>query len=396
MDRDIVFINSLFPCLSETFVYDQYMALRDAGLHFHIVSNHRPAPDQIHPRMRAIVNEVIYLAESPWRDVLAAHMHALRRHPWRYLRSLLQIPFAGERLRTNLAQFSGAALLLHRYGQERPLHLHAHFTYGAAAVALWAHRLSATPYSLTVHGSDLIFDNPPDLRIRLNQASSIVSISEFNRAFLAKHHPDIPAARIELIRMGIPPGIGPQTRPAPANQLRILSVGRLSVHKAQHDLITACAQLRDQGMAFTCTIVGEGELRSELEQQISDLGLQTHVTLAGARFHDEVLALYSQFDVFVLCSITEGQPIVLMEAMRAGIPIIATSISAIPELIGDCGTLISPNAPEELSAALTAFQAAPAQHEERAKKADDRLRRDYDLQRNHVRFKKHLENLSRR
>ncbi len=396
MDRDIVFVNSLFPCLSETFVYDQFMALHDAGLHFHIVSNHRPAPDQIHPRMRAIEDEVVYLAESGWQEVLTAHASALRSHPGRYLRSLCLLPFSAEPLRTTVAQFSGAALILHRFGRYRPLHLHAHFTYGASAVALWAKRLSGTPYSLTVHGSDLIFDNPPDLLSRLTGAGVIVSISEFNRRYLTEHYPQIPEERIHLIRMGIPPGQASQERPPAQDKLRILNVGRLSVHKAQHDLISACAQLRDQGIDFTCTIVGEGELRPTLEKQIADLNLVAHVTLAGARYHDQVLALYAEYDVFVLSSITEGQPIVLMEAMRAGIPIIATRISAIPELLGECGTLVNPDAPDEISAALAKFHDDPAPYQQRALQGIDILRRDYDLQRNHLRFKDLLRTLSTR
>ncbi len=393
MDRDIVFVNSLFPCLSETFVYDQFTALRHAGLHFHIVSNHRPAPDQIHPRMRAIEDEVLYLAEASWQEVLAAHTLALRRHPVRYLRSLCQLPFSAEPLRTAVAQLSGAALILRRFGQRHPLHLHVHFTYGAAAVALWTKRLSGTPYSLTVHGSDLIFDSPADLRKRLREACCIVSISEYNRRYLAEHYPEIPAEKIHLIRMGIPPGQTSAKRPKIGGTLRILNVGRLSVHKAQHDLITACAQLRDRGIDFTCTIVGEGELRPALARQITDLNLDGHVTLAGARYHDQVLALYAEYDVFVLSSITEGQPIVLMEAMRAGIPIIATKISAIPELLGACGTLVAPDSPDQIRDALLDFQANPAEYQARARQGENILHRDYDLQRNHLRFKDLLNGL---
>jgi glycosyltransferase involved in cell wall biosynthesis len=85
-----------------------------------------------------------------------------------------------------------------------------------------------------------------------------------------------------------------------------------------------------------------------------------------------------------------------MEAMRAGIPIIATRISAIPELLGECGTLVNPDAPDEISAALAKFHDDPAPYQQRALQGIDILRRDYDLQRNHLRFKDLLRTLSTR
>lgn len=367
--------------------------MQSAGMKFSIASNNRPENSQVHPRMREIQSEVYYLSSVGLGEVFAAHAHALFQNPLRYLLSLVRLPFSGETFFTAAAQLTGAALLLSRFSNLPKLHLHAHFTYGAAGVALWANRLAGTTYSLTLHGSDLIYDNPPDLEERLSHAESIISISRFNVDFLHEHFPKIRPRLLEIIRMGIS-----LKEPAPPHSprgahFRILNVGRLSEHKAQHCLIEACALLKERGLVFVCDIVGEGELRSALEQQIAELHLEDCVRLLGPRFHDEVLALYGETDLFVLSSITEGQPIVLMEAMRAGVPLIATSISAIPELVQDGGLLVAPNDPLALAKAIQEVAEGKVDTQKMVSRAQDILTAEYDLEANHQRFKAFIEAL---
>lgn len=393
LKRSIVFVNSLFPCLSETFVYDQFRTLQAAGLTLRIVSNHRPDDSQVHPRMRDIQPEVHYLCEAGLPEIVAAHGRAFLRRPLRYLACLARLPFSGEKPRTSLAQLSGAAIVLRRFADLPRLHLHAHFTYGAAGVALWANRLSGVPYSLTLHGSDLIYDNPPDLEARLAAADAIVSISRFNVDFLRRHFPRIRPRQLEIIRMGIPPLAGQAPRPPRGAVLRILNVGRLSEHKAQHHLIDACALLAARGVAFACDIVGEGERREALAARIAQHGLQERVRLLGPRFHHEVLALYGETDLFVLCSITEGQPVVLMEAMRAGVPLIGTAISAIPELVQDGGLLVPPADPAALADAIQAIAEGRVDTATMAARAPAIVAAEYDLESNHRRFKAFLDAL---
>lgn len=393
MNRSIVFINSLFPCLSETFVHDQFRALQEAGMPFAIVSNNRPPDTQVHPRMKNIQTAVFYLADASSGTLLAAHWGAFRRHPLRYLSALARLPFSAEPLKTALAQLTGAALVLNRYRDLPHLHLHAHFTYGAAAVALWAKRLAGTPYSLTLHGSDLTYDNPPDLEARLRNAEGLVSISRFNVDFLHRHHPKVQPRLLEVIRMGIEPLPVAPERPPRGPCLHILNVGRLSDHKAQHSLIDACALLARHGYDFRCDIVGEGERRAFLEQRIAEHGIGDRVRLLGPKFHDAVLKLYETADLFVLCSIAEGQPIVLMEAMRAGVPVIASAITAIPELIQDGGLLVPPDNPAALAEAIAATCEQRVDWAPMTRRARHIVATEYDLQTNHRKFKTWLEAL---
>lgn len=393
MNVTLVFLNSVFPCLSETFVFDQFEALRQADLRFAIVSNHRPAATQVHPRMREIQKDVQYLCAARPAQVLAAHFAALCRHPWRYLAVLLRAPFCAERLGTTLAQISGAALLLHRFAAYPRLHLHVHFTYGAASVALWAKRLGGASYSLTVHGADLTFDHPPDLADKLLGAQAIVSISRFNLAYLRAHFPALRPDALVHIPLGIPPLREALPRRPRQGALQLLNVGRLSEHKAQHLLIEACALLRARGVDFDCAIVGEGERRTALTAQIAALGLEEKVHLLGARFHEDVLALYAQADLFVLCSVTEGQPVVLMEAMRAGLPLIAPAIAGIPELVQEAGLLVPAQDAAALAEAICRFAAGDCDARAMTARAQAIVAEEYALGKNSARFKAFLEAL---
>jgi colanic acid/amylovoran biosynthesis glycosyltransferase len=393
LKRSIVFLNSVFPCLSETFVYDQFQALSSAGLEFDIVSNHKPQATEVHPRMRDIQSKVHYLCAAGLAEMLAAHGRMLFKRPWRYLVALLTAPWLDERLKVSLSQMTGAAILLRRFAHRPHLHLHAHFTYGAAGVALWAQRLDAVPYSLTLHGSDLIFDNPPDLEMKLSSADALVSISRFNIDFLQTHFPQVKPKHQAIIPMGIPPLEGVQPPMGRGEVLRMLTVGRLSNHKAQHVLIDACAILQARGVVFQCDIVGEGDKREFLETRIRENRLETSVRLLGPRFHQQVLEMYRDTDLFVLCSITEGQPVVLMEAMRAGVPLVTTAIAAIPELVQDAGILVPPSDPQALADAIEKFAHGEVAWQAMTVRAQAIIAESYDLEKNSLRFKAFLETL---
>lgn len=394
MKRKVIFVNSLFPCLSETFVFDQFRMLRQAGLDFVIVSNHRPADNQVHPRMREIQGEVEYLCEAGKMEILAAHLQALLREPVRYMKALPAIFKSRERLKTTLAHFTGAVLLLRRHDAFPRPHLHAHFTYGGAAVAMWASRLSGLSYTLTLHGSDLIYDDPPDLQAKLTEACALVSISQYNVDYVQRHFPHIPASRLQVIPLGVPPLAQPAVRTQnPANALRILTVGRLSDQKAQHYLVDACAILAREGLPFRCDIVGEGPQRDFLQERIARHGLADRVRLLGPRFHHEVLALYAEYDLFVLCSIAEGMPIVIMEAMRAGLPVVATRISGIPEGVGDGGILVPPADAQALAQAIFAFASGKVDMASMVEKARKIIAEQFDIETNTLKFKAFLDRI---
>ena len=393
MGRSVIFINSVFPCLSETFVFDQYTFLKEDGLDIRIVSNNHPGRAEVHPRMRSIQSQVDYLCDASLPEILRAHLGALWREPRRYLKGLAQILRSEEALMPTLRQVTGAALILHRYCRGTSPLLHAHFTYGAASVAMWAKRIGGVPYVLTLHGSDVNFDNPSDLLSKLGEADALISISKYNVEFLHNRFPNLAIANVTVLPLGVPPASAPLLVEPMAGVLRLVTVGRLSNHKAQHILIEACALLEERGISFTCRIVGEGPLRPQLESLIVKHQLGAKVQLLGARFHDEVLALYGDADLFVLCSVAEGMPIVLMEAMRAGLPIVSTAIGAIPELVQDAGVLIPPNDAVALADAIEEFASSKQDKAQLKRRGTEIIAQQFDLKANHQKLHAFFESV---
>jgi glycosyltransferase involved in cell wall biosynthesis len=134
----------------------------------------------------------------------------------------------------------------------------------------------------------------------------------------------------------------------------VLSVGRLSREKGHLDLVRATARLRDSGVPVRLVIAGEGPEHQRIEQLSHRLGVASSVVLPGHL--EDVAPLYAAADIFVLPSYSEGSPNVLLEAMAAGLPIIATSVGCVPEIIqhGKSGILVNPQDPESIAAAIRA------------------------------------------
>lgn len=365
-------------------MFDQFQTLKRSGLHFAVTSNRRPTHDEIHPRMQGAVHDTQYLCEASYREIIAAHWRAFCRWPKRYLQTLSRACRAEERWASTLRHLTGAVLILRRFARHDRLRLHAHFTYGGAAVAWWAHQLSGVPYSLTLHGADLLYDHPPDLFDKLAGADALVSISSINADYLTRRFPDL-ARPVSVIPLGVPP-LPPTPRRPRTGPWRLLHVGRLSEHKAQHILIEACRLLVEQGFDVNCRIVGEGPERERLTHQIATAGLCDRITLLGARFHEDVLAMYGEADVFVLSSVTEGIPVVLMEAMRAGLAVVATRVGAVAELVQDGGLLVPPEDPAALAAGVAALIRGEVDAEALCARAQQIIRTQFDLDTNTARF----------
>jgi glycosyltransferase involved in cell wall biosynthesis len=242
-------------------------------------------------------------------------------------------------------------------------HVHAHFSNHPALVALIVHRLTGIPYSFTAHGSDLHID-PSFLAAKVLAAEFVVTISEYNKQFMLEACGDELREKIQVIRCGVDPAVfNPEPRAPEDRAYRLLCVGSLGPVKGYRYLIEACEILRDRGVAFDCHILGEGELRRDIESQISQAGLSDRVKLHGAVRQDAVVRWMRHADVMVLPSVQtprgdrEGIPVVLMEAMAAGLPVVSSRLSGIPELVIDkeTGILVEPRDSTGIADALHAL-----------------------------------------
>jgi glycosyltransferase involved in cell wall biosynthesis len=272
-----------------------------------------------------------------------------------------------------------------RRGVER---IHAHYATHPALAAWVASRLTGLPYSFTAHAHDIYVERPM-LAEKLAEADFVVAISDYNRRLLEDLYGE--NARIRVIHCGIEPRFfAPREQPPVHEAPRILCVASLEEYKGHPHLLHACALLRDRGLAFRLLLVGEGEDRPALERLVTELGLGDSVELLGAQPRERVAELLADADAFVLPSVVtasgkkEGIPVVLMEALAMEVPVVATRISGIPELVedGHTGLLVPERDPDALAGALERVLGDPDGARRMAAVGREKVLAEFDLRRN--------------
>ena len=222
--------------------------------------------------------------------------------------------------------------------------IHAHFAKEATQAARDLSRLAGVPFTFTAHGYDIHRKPPPDFGERAAAAGAVVTVSEANRNYIEKTF-GVPRDHIHVIPCGVDteqfcPANG---APASSTELLIVCVARHALVKNLGLLLEACAELCHRGIGFRCVMLGDGPLRNELEAKRHALKLEHIVQMSGAASQDEVLRWWQRASVGVLTSENEGMPISLMEAAACGVPVVATRVGGIPELVEDGVTgILSP------------------------------------------------------
>jgi glycosyltransferase involved in cell wall biosynthesis len=261
------------------------------------------------------------------------------------------------------------AMVLSRWLREqRVQHIHAHFGTNGAEVAMLAHILTGIPYSFTIHGPDE-FDRPEYLGLaeKAKYAAFIRAISSFTAGQTYRWIPSTEWGKVKVVRCGIGADFLDAASTGALDHLsrdHLVTIGRLAEQKGQLILIEALARLAREGVFFKMTIAGDGPMRTELEQRIAALGLKEMVRITGWVSNTEVRALLSDSRAVLLPSFAEGLPIVLMEALALGRPVIATYIAGIPELVTDrvCGWLVPAGDVDGLCQAIKNCLTSPDSH----------------------------------
>ncbi|MEM1295898.1 MAG: glycosyltransferase family 4 protein, partial [Verrucomicrobiota bacterium] len=240
-------------------------------------------------------------------------------------------------------------------------HVHVHFANQATYTALFIKELVGIPFSFTAHAQDFMVDlgNDDLLREMCREAEFVVAVSDWSRDLLAKTCPDS-ASKMQRIYNGIRLDDFPTAQTDSPGPLKIVAIGRLIEFKGFQYLLESCALMRDRGIDFDCTIIGEGPWQERLLDQRENLGLADLVTFAGIRTQEEVKRQLEESHVFVLPCIVDSKgasdilPTVIMEAMAAQLPIVSTWLVGVPEMVEDqkTGLLVESANPGELANAL--------------------------------------------
>lgn len=266
--------------------------------------------------------------------------------------------------------------------------LHTYLTY-ANILGVLAGRLAGIPVitSLRSTGIDPLLYHP--LRHRLETwllrfgAQSVTangySIAEANQQRLG-------SKRIVVIpnAVPVPPALSAAERAAirtellpEPDRLLLISVGRLSSPKGFSDLLTAFAELRRTHPAAFLVIVGDGHLRDELERQVESLELNADVLMTGAR--RDVPRLLAASDLFVNASHWEGLSVAILEAMAAGLPVVATRVGDTPRIVhAGIGLVVPPQQPARLAEAISTLLDEPQKLPVMGKAARDEIIHHYD------------------
>jgi len=247
--------------------------------------------------------------------------------------------------------------------------VHVHDPMGVALMAMalkFQPRLAPRPLIVASRRVDFHLKKNAFSRWKYRHIDVFIAVSSVIARMLAED--GIPADRIEVVHDGVPIGTIDKTPAAdvhkelwlPHGAPIIGNVAALVPHKGQKDLIAAAARVVRAVPDARFVILGEGELRPTLEQQVRSLGLERHVFLPG--FRPDALSLQKSFDIFVMSSITEGLGSAMLDALACGTPVVGTYAGGIPEAIehGRTGLLVKPHHPNDLAAAIVRLLKDPA------------------------------------
>jgi colanic acid/amylovoran biosynthesis glycosyltransferase len=390
----VAYVMSRFPKLTETFILAELEAMDRAGVWI-----------ELHPLLRQ-TGEPVQPAAGRWVDrahYLPFLSPAILRSQWtflrdrsrrrRYLRAFADMIRGTWRspnfLLGGLGIFPKVAHASLAMVDEGVDHVHCHFANHPALAGWLVHRLVDIPYSFTAHGSDLHVDRTM-LATKVAEAAFVVTISADNRSVIEASAGAVGSGKVEVIHCGIDPAAFRPLEGTADGPLRIVAVGTLHEVKGQIHLIEACRLLAERGVAFTCRFIGDGPDRSALEARVAEAGLDDRVTFAGRMTSDAVAAELAASDVLAAPSVPtrggkrEGIPVVLMEAMASGLPVVASRLSGIPELVTDGvdGLLVPPGDDGALADALARLAGDPAERERLGAAGRATVMRDFDVDRN--------------
>lgn len=346
----IAFLVGYFPALSETFVLNQITGLLDRGHNVDIYASSARKETAVHPD----VERYELLKHCHYRDIPASKVMRylkmlllffiyLPRHPRAIIQSLNVFKYSREAL--SLQLFYSVISIL-RAGSKNYDMIYCHFgPYGNLAVYLREIGALKGKVVTTFHGYDITS--------YLQERGSKVYTALFEKGDLflpiSERWKDrlielgCPEDKIVIHRMGIDPTLFPYTDGSGRSNapVRLIAIARLVEKKGIEYGIRAVAQLVVRHYRISFTIVGDGPLREELQKLISDLHMEEEIQLVGSKTQEEIMTLLTQSDLFMAPSVTaangdqEGIPVVLMEAMAVGLPILSTWHSGIPELVRD-------------------------------------------------------------
>lgn len=373
----IAYLVNQYPKVSHSFIRREILALEGLGVEVDRYSIRAVPVAELADRhdIAEHARTTALLAAGPKGLLLAVAKTLLTAFPG-FVAAMGRAVALGRRSRRGMLRHcvyvAEACLLKERLGRDEVEHLHAHFGTNSTAVAMLCHLLGGPEYSFTCHGPEE-FDDPVGLSLaeKISRCRFVVAVSDFGRSQLLRHCPWEQWERIKVVHCTVDDAfVEVPAHPIPLAP-RLVCVGRLCAQKGQLLLLEAVKVLAERGIACELVLAGDGEMRGEVEALIDQYGLRRQVTISGWISGEQVRQQLLASRAMVLPSFAEGLPVVIMEALALGRPVVSTFVAGIPELVvdGDNGWLVPAGSLTELVAALTKVLAATPEELQRMGKA---------------------------
>jgi glycosyltransferase involved in cell wall biosynthesis/GT2 family glycosyltransferase len=355
----VAYLVNQYPHVSHSFIRREITALEIAGLSVQRFSVRHSGMELVDPADRAEQSRTEVLVGAGAGRLVGSALWISLTRPLRTIKAMFLTIRMGRRSQRgvlrHLAYLAEACLLFRLLRKSGARHLHAHFGTNSTAVALLMHKLGGPPYSFTIHGPEE-FDRSEDLSLRekIEGAAFVVAISEYGRSQVFRWCEHRHWGKVHVVRCGVDGAFleaGPL--PIPATN-RLVCVGRLCEQKGQLLLLEALRRLKAEGLEFEMVLAGDGPMRAEVEAEIRRLELQDRVQITGWISGESVRKHILDARALVLPSFAEGLPVVLMEALALGRPVLSTYVAGIPELVDNAvnGWLVPAGSVQALTCAL--------------------------------------------
>ena len=361
----IGYMTGEFPRVSDTFIQREVAELRDHGWQVDTFAVRRPqSSERVDATTEEGVRTTYLLPAKPW-SLLRAHLRTAARSPLRYLAAAkLAMRIRQPGFKGHLWQFfyfAEAALLADAVRTRGLTHVHNHFGNSSCSVTMLAAEMGGFSFSLTLHGPTIWFE-PKHWRVdvKVEKPLFVACISNYCRSQTMMFSAVSEWDRTHVIHCGVDPGKYRKAEHTDSTH-RLTFVGRLTVAKGLKVLLEAVRIIADRYPEVELILIGGGSEGPEMEAETMRLGLQEHVRFEGPKVANEVRQYLSATDVFVLSSFAEGVPVVAMEALASAVPVVATRVGGIAELVEDgvSGFLVAPGDPAVLADRVCQLLADP-------------------------------------
>ena len=394
----IAYLLHRFPGNTDTFIKREIRWLMNAGTYVRVISVWTPEPEEsTAASMQEWTPLTSFLLPASDLKALAVVAGYALRYPGPFgaavwLAWKTAKPGIKGRL-MQLAYFIEAVLASWIVRREGFTHLHNHIGDQSGTVTMLAAKLCGIGYSITFHGWPVFFD-AENARVgeKVNRAAYTRSISHFCRSQLMLFAHARDPSHFKIVRCGLDLDEYKFRPPRPGVK-RLLCVARVSYEKGLAFLIDAVAELRGRGHDFELHLAGDGPDRAFLEDLTRRRGLTDRVTFLGYRTEAEVRRELEEADIFVLPSFVEGVPVSAMEAMAAGVPVIATNVGGTSELIQDgvSGILVRPSDTGSLCDAVLRLKDDPALLARIVENGRRKVVEDFDSDKEFARLNAHMQ-----